>query len=726
MQPFTAELAQAALRPQAEEIFIGADAFRVELDSRGGRVIERSGEAETEYPIVHALGGKNVFYFLTPLDSGRLQVLPLAYDVRAREWFDTAGSGVRHFPDETQTEAWHWTDVVYTFNTSCYGCHVSQMSTNYDLATDSYETTWAEPGINCETCHGPASEHVRVFTEAAGEDPPPDLEIISTKPFTVEQTNDMCAICHAKMSPLTVTFQPGDRFFDHFDLVTLEDSDFYPDGRDLGENYTHTGWLGSPCVKSGQLDCLHCHTSSGRFRQTEDPNQACAPCHGQHVTNPPAHTHHEPDSAGSLCISCHMPSTSFARMRRHDHSMLPPAPAATIEFGSPNACNLCHEDQHAAWADGWVRRWRDRDYQAPVLRRASLVQAARQQNWSRLGEMLEYIREPDRDVVVANSLIRLLAAAETEEKWPVLVAAMDDSSPLIRASAASALQARLLDPEAAAALLRATRDDYRIVRVRAASSLSMLSPGALSQADRTSLGSALDEFEASLQSRPDDALSHYNLGNFRFNRGKLQEAAASYETAIRLRPDLLPPYVNLAQVYNALDEDARAEANLRKALEIDPDNTAANLNLGLLLGGQGRVREAQEALRAALTADPELAVAAYNLAVMLAETDLEESLELARRAASSRPSEPRYGYTHAFFLRQAGRASEAISVLEGVTDSHRGYPDAFLLLGQLYEDTGRLDDARRLYRRAIDLPELPDAAKYELAARLRVLDPGSR
>jgi tetratricopeptide (TPR) repeat protein len=598
------------------------------------------------------------------------------------------------------------------------------MTTNYDLATDSYETTWTEPGINCETCHGPASEHVRVFTEAAGGDPPPDLEIISTKPFTVEQTNDMCATCHAKMSPVTATFQPGDRFFDHFDLVTLEDSDFYPDGRDLGENYTHTGWLSSPCVKSGQLDCLHCHTSSGRFRQADDPNQACAPCHGRHVADPPTHTRHAPDSSGSLCISCHMPSTSFARMRRHDHSMLPPTPAATIEFASPNACNLCHEDQDAAWADGWVRQWRDRDYQAPVLRRASLVQAAREQDWSRLGEMLDYIREPDRDVVVANSLIRLLAASEAEEKWPVLIAAMEDPSPLIRASAASALQARILSPETAAALLQATRDDYLLVRVRAASSLSTLPPGPLNEADRVSLDSAIDELKASMQSRPDDALSHYNLGNFSFNRGELEEAAASYETAIRLRPDLLPPYVNLAQVYSALGQDARAEANLRRALEIDPNSVAANLNLGLLLGGQGRTREAQEALRAALTADPELAVAAYHLAVMLAQTDLEESMEWARRAASLRPSEPRYGYTLAFYLRQAGETAEAIDVLEEVTRNHRSYPDAFLLLGQLYEDANRLDDARTFYRRALDLPELPDAAKYELAARLRALGPG--
>ena len=63
-----------------------------------------------------------------------------------------------------------------------------------------------------------------------------------------------------------------------------------------------------------------------------------------------------------------MPETTFARMRRHDHTLLPPAPAATLAFGSPNACNLCHKDQDARWADGWVRKWYPRDYQAPSWR----------------------------------------------------------------------------------------------------------------------------------------------------------------------------------------------------------------------------------------------------------------------------------------------------------------------------------------------------------------------
>ncbi len=149
--------------------------------------------------------------------------------------------------------------------------------------------------------------------------------------------------------PLAASFSPGARFFDHFDLVTLEDPDYYPDGRDLGENYTLTSWLLSPCVKSGQLTCLHCHTSSGRYK-FKDPakaNQACLPCHQQRVEQAAAHIHHDLDKPGTpgTCISCHMPMTEFARMRRTDHSMLPPTPAATLKFKSPNACNLCHQDK---------------------------------------------------------------------------------------------------------------------------------------------------------------------------------------------------------------------------------------------------------------------------------------------------------------------------------------------------------------------------------------------
>ena len=95
MQPYTPQLAKTKLTAQKTEITAGKFSFRAELAA--GRVIERNNTNETRYPITQVMGGKNVYYFLTPLERGWLQVLPVAYDVRRQEWFDTTASAMRHF-----------------------------------------------------------------------------------------------------------------------------------------------------------------------------------------------------------------------------------------------------------------------------------------------------------------------------------------------------------------------------------------------------------------------------------------------------------------------------------------------------------------------------------------------------------------------------------------------------------------------------------------------------
>ena len=351
-------------------------------------------------------------------------------------------------------ESLEWKNRLLTFNTSCYNCHVSQLSTQYDLETDTYRIHWAEPGINCETCHGGSLEHVRLFRETPKGRTPKDPKIIKMKAFTPDQVNAACASCHAKMTPLAADFRPGDRFYDFFKPAAFENPDFYPDGRDLGENYTYTSWLTSPCVKSGRLDCVHCHTSSGRYKfKDKSPNDACLPCHAEHVAGAAAHSHHPAEAESSRCISCHMPKTQFARMGRSDHSMRPPTPAVTMAYESPNACNICHSDKDAAWSDKYVREWRPRDFQAPVLHRAGLINAARRADWTRIDEMLAYLSGKDRDDVFAVSLIRLLRSCDKEKKWPVMAAMLADPSPLVRAGAAESLGGRLT-PQTVEGLLR--------------------------------------------------------------------------------------------------------------------------------------------------------------------------------------------------------------------------------------------------------------------------------
>lgn len=684
MQPYTTEFARRELTPRKGEIKIGKSSYRADITGTAGYVHERAAGKEKRYRIEHVLGGKNVYYFLTPLEKGRFQTLPLAYDVHKKEWFDTAASGIRHFPGGQTGQSVDWKDPAYTFNTSCHGCHVSQLTTNYDLKTGTYSTTWAEPGINCEACHGPSEEHNRVLRETPKGQKPKDMKILSWKGFTPEQKNDACSICHAKVSAVTATFAPGDRFYDHFDLVTLEDADFYPDGRDLGENYTYTTWSMSPCAKAGKLHCVTCHTSSGRYRFKDEgkANDACMPCHETHVKDARSHTHHPEGSPGNRCIACHMPMTSFARMNRSDHSMRPPAPAATIAYHSPNACNLCHMDKDAAWADMYVREWRSRDYQAPVLKNASLVDAARKRDWSKLPDMLGYVVDKGRDEIVATSLIRMVSASGDPRIVPVLIETIRDPSPLVRSAAAAALQ-DVHTEEAVEALVRATGDDYRLVRVRAAASLAAYQNLPLDEAQKKTVAAANEEMLASILSRPDQWSSHYNLGNYHMDRGELKEALASYDTALKQEPRAVLAMVNKAMAYARLGQNQKAEESLQKALKTAPDSAAAHFNMGLLKAELKDPRGAEAHLRKALEADPQMAQAAYNLCIITSKDSLDDAVSWCRKAVAIRPQEPKYALTLAFYLNQKGDRDESIRTLKAILERYPGYRDAEMLLRQM-------------------------------------------
>jgi tetratricopeptide (TPR) repeat protein len=721
MQPYSSGLA-AQLTSKSEPLTVGNARYRASITPQGGTMTEEGPSGIQRHPITYALGGKNVFYFLTPREKGRLQTLPLAYDVRRKEWYDTAASAVRHFPD-VQDERIDWRDPAYTFNTSCHSCHVSQMTNNYHAESDRYRTTWAEPGINCETCHGPSAKHVQVCTRAPPGRPPEDLKIIATKRLTPEQRNDLCSGCHAKMSPITPAFAPGERYVDHFDLVGLENADFYPDGRDLGENFTLTTWRMSPCLK-GRIECMHCHTSSGRYKFREgpavDPNGSCRPCHDEKARDIAAHARHKPGTPGGRCVDCHMPMTEFARMRRSDHSMRPPTPAATIAFKSPNACTICHADQGAAWADRLVREWHPKDYQSTVVKRAGLIDAARRRDWGRLVEMLDAVRDPSRDEVFAASLIRLLASCDDARKWPVLIGALRDPAPLVRSSAASGLTGRLT-AETVPALLGALQDDVRLVRIRAASALAALPQARVPPSDRAALDRANAELEAAFRARPDDWSSHYNLGNMYLDRGDARRAAEEFGTATRLRPDTVIPWVNLAIAQARLGEPPKAEASLRRALAIDPKNAAAWFNLGLLLAEGGKRAEGESALRAALDADPRHAQAAYNLGLLAIDRDPRAGLELLARAWSLRPDESRYGYSLGFHQARQRDAAGAIATLSDVATRHPAYGDAVLLLVEVLAREGRAAEAAAACRRAIGTADLAPQDRARIEGILRAL-----
>jgi Flp pilus assembly protein TadD len=711
MQPHTGDFARDRLTPQDKPLVIGGRSYRAVLGTGADYVEESGPHGRKTHAIVQVLGGKNVCYFLTPLDRGLLQVLPVAYDMNRKEWFSTTASAVRHFPGVTNEEL-DWTDRLYTFNTSCFSCHVSQLATNYEPATDSYRTVWAEPGVSCETCHGPAGDHVKAFEGLAPGVVPADSKIISVKKLSKDERSDLCASCHAKASPLWTAFRPGDRFADHFDLITLESPDYYPDGRDLGENYTFTSWRMSPCARSGRIDCVHCHTSSGRYRFKDRPNDACLPCHEERVKDAAAHTRHAGDGPGTRCTDCHMPKTEFARMRRSDHSMRPPAPAATRELGSPNACTTCHADRDPAWAEKAIRAWGRGRWSERILREGRLVAAARMGDWSRLPEMLRYLGMAGRDEVVTVSLVRLLDGCGEAAKWPALRALATDPSPIVRAAVVTSLDG---DPGSHDLVLAATRDDTRLVRVRAAQALGPIDPQTVPEAARAGVQAALAEQASSLLARPDDYASQYNLGNFHLERADPKAAAERYRKALALRPDHVASLVNLSMAEARLGRLAEAEAALREAIRVHPLEPSAHFNLGLLLAERQRPAEGQAELRRALELDPRNASAAYNLAVLVAPARPGEAATLAGRAADLAPEDPRYAFTRAFYLQKAGDTAAAERVLRALVTRHPGYRDGWAFLGGLLEGQGKATEAAEVYRRAAATSALSatDRAPFE-------------
>jgi Flp pilus assembly protein TadD len=662
MQPYNPAFAKKELKAPSGDVVIGKQSFRAEIGKEQGWVRQKEGDRETRFPIAHVMGGKNAYYFLTAMPKGRLQVLPVAYDVHKQTWYDTTASGVRHFSDPNQRdEALPWTDRLFTFNTTCFDCHVSQLATNYDLHTDTYHTTWREAGISCESCHGPGGEHIRAMEAGVQGRSSQAIKIIRTREFSHSQMNDMCATCHAKMVPISTAFIAGDRFYDHYDLITLEHQDFYPDGRDLGENYTFTSWSMSPCLKSKKLDCNQCHTPSGRPRfEGNQANQSCLPCHAAIVENPTTHSHHAVGSSGNSCIACHMPMSRFAAMGRTDHSMRAPTPAATIAYKSPNACNQCHTDRDALWADRWVRKWYPRDYQAEPLRRAAIIDAARKADWKRLPEMLADVQGQRGDEIYRNSLVRLLRGCPSPQKWPAVLAALNDESPLVRASAATSFDGNL-SHESLSPLLRSTADSVRLVRIRAAAALASVPPDQLDNAqERNSLRRATEEFKKAMEARPDDWASYSNLGSFYMDSGDFRAAVDAFETALRLEPRMVPVMINAAMAYANVKQNDKAEEWLCRAIKSEPENAAANFNLGLLLAEMRRIEEAENALRKALKTDPQLAPAAYNLAVILGQKrDFAGAVEWCRKAHDLQPGELRYTESLEFYLSKAGEKQKA-------------------------------------------------------------------
>ena len=92
---------------------------------------------------MHAFGYRPLQQYSIEFPGGRLQCLGIAWDTRPK-----AQGGQRWFhlyPNERipAGDVLHWTGPNQNWNYMCADCHSTDLRRNYDLATNSYKTTWS-------------------------------------------------------------------------------------------------------------------------------------------------------------------------------------------------------------------------------------------------------------------------------------------------------------------------------------------------------------------------------------------------------------------------------------------------------------------------------------------------------------------------------------------------------------------------------------------------------
>jgi tetratricopeptide (TPR) repeat protein len=639
-------------------------------------------------------------------EIARVQVLRICWDTLGKEWFYLHPPDVRErlAPDDDL----HWTGVAQRWNNMCADCHSTNLQKNYDVATNTYHTTFSEIDVSCEACHGPGSVHVELANaKSLFWDRKRGYGLPGLKD-SAETQIQTCAPCHSRRSHVYPDFPPGGNYYDYFNNELLQRTTYHADGQILDEVYEYASFIQSKMYHKG-IRCTDCHDPH-KATPKYTGNALCTSCH-QHPAgkyDTPAHHFHQPDSTGAACVECHMPQTTYMEVHpRRDHSLRNPRPDLSVQLGTPNACTRCHLDidldkEKAGLQDrddlrqylDWILAARNGDQKV----KAALAQVDQAmdkacQEW--YGKQRQQERkfdkyfapildagrrgEPDAEkglvrvagdarlpaIVRATALLEL-GQFDSLHSTSATLELLKDPHPQIRATALGNLQGRLTEEQFAQALVPLLGDPVRLVRTEAARALSGVPSGLLRGSQRQQLQETLAEFERGLLVNNDRAGAHVMLGILAEGQGQDERAITAYQDALHVEPATTGPRTNLAALYDRLAELQDRRAGQASSLGDSPaaDKAAAEANRLRQEAARLRGEELELFARDARLA-PDAAFVQYRYGMLLyLHRRFDEAEQALQKANAVEPNNPQFLLGLTLFYKELNRRNQALQFAE--------------------------------------------------------------
>ena len=340
------------------------DAFVIQTEGPDGDV--------ADFEVAYVFGVDPLQQYLIELDGGRLQAFTVAWDTRPAEeggqrWFHL-------YPDEqiSAGDRLHWTGPSMNWNYMCAECHTTALQRNFELATLTYETTWSEMDVSCESCHGPGSQHLALVESGVTRSSPiglglnpgltdrtgggwviEDGEAIAHRTVSLAGSGQVetCAHCHSRRATLEQVRDPATSIHNSDMVSRLEPGLYHADGQILEEVYVYGSFVQSKMYNAG-VRCSDCHEPHSL--ELNAPGNAIASKSSTRRTTTSmkrAHRGHSALSATCLrppiCWSTHDGITRCGcPVRRSRRKSTPPTPAPCATPISPAA------GQRTSWRTG--------------------------------------------------------------------------------------------------------------------------------------------------------------------------------------------------------------------------------------------------------------------------------------------------------------------------------------------------------------------------------------